>query len=111
MSDDLIGYVLGAVDPAEGAAIRRRLRWDPHLAKEIQQIRDELAVLALDAEGFEPPPGLSARTCQGIFGSIDESSDDKSQPVSPAGAEPPEGRGSSWRMVDVMTAAALALVV
>jgi hypothetical protein len=66
MSEDLIGYLLGAVDDAERHRIEQRLLVDPALREQLAKLR--LALDSLDAshDGFVPPSDLVQRTLDSI---------------------------------------------
>lgn len=66
MREQLLGYLLGALDPAEQAAVEARLAEDPALRRELEALRANLAPLddSVDEEEEEldPPPDLGSRT-------------------------------------------------
>lgn len=63
--EHLLGYVLGALDPTERAAIERDLEADPELAADLRLLKNRIGRLGLadEPESFDPPAGLAARTC------------------------------------------------
>ncbi len=63
MRDELIGYLLDALDPAEHEMVEARLSRDPQLKHELALIARSLEPLALDRGHFDPPAGLAHRTC------------------------------------------------
>lgn len=67
--EHLLGYLLGALEPAEMAAVERELDNDPRLRKDLAAIEAALFPLGFperedDASQVEPPTGLAARTCE-----------------------------------------------
>ncbi len=78
MRDDLIGYVLGALDSAEQQDIDRRLEQDVALRREVERAKRLIRPLwangecapgeASRSDGSEAPPaGLADRTCQCLW--------------------------------------------
>jgi hypothetical protein len=63
--EHLLGYVLGALDPTERAAIERDLEADRELAADLHRLEQRIGRLGLadEPEGFDPPAGLASRTC------------------------------------------------
>jgi prepilin-type processing-associated H-X9-DG protein len=66
MREDLIGYLLGALDPDEMERVTEALRNDPALRDELEQLRRMLEPLDQANEIFEPPGDLIDRTMASI---------------------------------------------
>ena len=62
IDEDLIGYLLDALDPDDRAAVEARLRANPDAAVRLEQLRVALAPLEADREPPAPQPGLALRT-------------------------------------------------
>lgn len=63
MREDLLGYLLGALEPHEMRSIADQLRRDPGLRAELDQLKRMLEPLEDDAKIVEPPaPDLVTRT-------------------------------------------------
>ncbi|MCA9260353.1 MAG: hypothetical protein KDA61_14175, partial [Planctomycetales bacterium] len=62
--EQLLGYVLGALEPEEHAAVEARLAVDEALRAEAAKLRSSLAPLDEDLPGYDPPAGLAGRTCR-----------------------------------------------
>jgi len=65
--EQLLGYLLGALDEAEQASIEEQLERDPRLRLELAEMREMLRPLEASRDEFAPPPGLASRTCQRVF--------------------------------------------
>jgi hypothetical protein len=63
MHDQLLGYLLGALEPSEQEEVEARLLEDAQLQDALERLRDKLTLLE-DGGEFEPPSGLAARTCK-----------------------------------------------
>ena len=70
MREQLLGYLLEALEPDESAAIECRLDEDPQLRAELEILREKLLPLAEDDREFEPPPGLASRTCRYVLSRV-----------------------------------------
>ena len=64
MREQLLGYLLGALDGPEHDQVKRELQRDPQLQRELQRLEDELAPLESQRWQPDPPAGLVERTCQ-----------------------------------------------
>jgi hypothetical protein len=63
MRDELVGYLVGALEPHEQAAIEDHLRRDPQLQEALAELRGCLTPLGFDGGHFEPPAHLLQSTC------------------------------------------------
>jgi hypothetical protein len=98
MREDLIGYLLHALEPAERAQVETELGRDPELKRELELLERSLLPLAADREGYAPPLGLASRCCEFVatHGKVQRST----QVVPPT---------SRWRMSDLAVAAGVFL--
>jgi len=68
MQEELLGYVLGALDATEERDIQQKIEQDPSLQDQVEQIRKNL----LPLEALETPtgmrPGMARRTCEWVAG-------------------------------------------
>jgi hypothetical protein len=107
MDDNLIGYLLEALDPAAAEAVEEHLAANPSLRARLQALERGLAPLASDAEPPEPPPTLVLDTLARIA-----EYRCRSLPLAP----PPPRSQAGWsvrrwlRRPDALVAAALFLV-
>ena len=62
MREDLLGYLLGALDDDERERVEAAIRHDPELQRRVEELQEQLQILAEEAPE-EPPPGLAERTC------------------------------------------------
>jgi hypothetical protein len=98
MRDQLIGYLLDALEPAEHEQVQAQLIQDPQLKRELELLSRSLRPLT-DREHYQPPAGLADRTCAFVArraGSV-------SLPQAPA----PVTR--QWSMADMVVAAGIFL--
>ncbi len=68
MHEDLLGYLLGALEPDETARIEAAIRKDPELRRQLDQVQRSLEPLAGgDLDAAEPPPiDLVSRTLDAL---------------------------------------------
>lgn len=106
--EQLLGYVLGALEPFEHEQLERELANDPELARQAEVLNARLQPLASCRATEPPPPGLAARTCSHVF--------QRTSPVTPArqglaGAMNADygGETSRWSLADMVVAAGIFL--
>jgi hypothetical protein len=109
--EQLLGYLLGALDDDEQENIDQRLEGEPELREQLGRMRAALPLPDRALFEWESPPGLAARTCRMVAARRD---------AAPAGAgphapmpmsseaSPPAGR-RAVRWIDAATAAAVAV--
>lgn len=66
MRQQLLGYLMAALEPHEAALVEAQLETDPELSRQCQLLKRSLEPLECDRELCEPPPQLAARTCQWV---------------------------------------------
>ncbi len=66
MRENLIGYLLNALEPSEQALVEAHLSRDPQLKHELDLLSRSLQPLAADRAEHVPPVGLATRTCEFI---------------------------------------------
>lgn len=100
MREQLLGYLLGALDASEHEDVAARLRRDPELQAELQSLRERLSLFDNDDDEAPcAPPGLAVRTCQFIQRRME------------AIEWQMRGAGSQWRLIDVAVAAGVVVAM
>jgi len=66
LQEQLLGHLLGALDPAEEEQVAARLRTDPEVRRESARVGAWLEPLEPGRCVFEPPAGLAERTCRAV---------------------------------------------
>jgi prepilin-type processing-associated H-X9-DG protein len=105
MDQNLIGYLLDALEPDERAQVEVYLKAHPEARARLEALRQSLARLEADRDELEPPPGLAERTLAHVAGGA-EGLPRAPRPVGRFGG--PGRRG--WRRADLLVAASLLLV-
>ncbi len=77
---DLLGYLLGALEPGERSAIEIQIADRPELRERLCVLRRSVRLLK-DESQAEPPPGLAARTCASIFAEREAAGASSSRPA------------------------------
>jgi hypothetical protein len=67
MRNQLIGYLLGALDPSEHELVEARLSRDTQLRRDLEVLARCLHPLAADKAHYEAPLGLAERTCRYVM--------------------------------------------
>src|SRR5687768_17375607 len=104
--EQLLGYLLGALEPEERAEVERELAANPRLGQELAEIRDVLEQVGMTErpEPIEPPAGLVDRTCDLVAA--------QSAEPAPVGLPPDRSAGGIVRyytLTDVLVAASVLL--
>lgn len=68
--EQILGYLLGALDDSEMEQVEARLRADPAYGRELARVRRQLEDLEMAADECQPPPGLVQRTCDFVFAHV-----------------------------------------
>jgi hypothetical protein len=108
MEENLVGYLLKALDADEQRDVERHLREHPEAEKRLEELRRDLDLLSHDAGDDEPPARMWVNALARV-------AEHKCRPLPPApvvvtDAAPP-GRSGWWRRADVLVAALLLLVI
>lgn len=106
--ESLIGYLLGALEADECAAIEEQLAIDPDLRQRLNELDDQLHAMREDAldESHEPPAFLAERTCAGIDAYEEARRVAPNNPVNERASEP-----NGWSFVDLVVAGGVCLAV
>ena len=116
MREELVGYLLGALDDTERAEVEEHLQNDEALRGDLEALRCCCAVLQEDRAEFDPPAQLAEQTCCMISdqaatpAAVSQSAVASSLPVDSAYAAFTEQTvipHARWRMVDVAVAAGI----
>ncbi len=100
MREQLVGFLLDALEPEEHEQVKARLSRDPELQRELDLLSRSLLPLVPDKDYHEPPPGLAARTCEFVHRQAAAVS---LRMHEPAAAQP------RWSMADMAMAAGIFL--
>jgi hypothetical protein len=104
MDENLIGYLLGALDEGTQQNVENHLRDNPDAHRKLDRLRRVLEPLSFDRDAIEPPAGLWMRTLSRI-------AEHRCRHLPHAPAPMPSQRSSyqrsRWRLPDVAVAAAI----
>jgi hypothetical protein len=87
--EQLLGFMLGALEGDERAEIETQLGSDPECRKELALLRRQLEPLSALRQDFTPPVGLAERTCRYV-------AEHRAAPSSAKGRLRPEVAPPSW---------------
>ncbi|MEX0939410.1 MAG: DUF1559 domain-containing protein [Pirellulales bacterium] len=105
MREQLLGYLLEALDPDERRQVEQALRRDPQLQQDLALLQNSLQPLAGVSLDYDPPAGLADRTCQYV--SLQAATRAAAAPVTPSTYAEPMPQASSWSMADLAVAAGI----
>ncbi len=113
--EQLLGYLLGALDAAESRQLEAELDKNPALRVEMARYQELLSRLGMDEEPeeFEPPRGLADRTCDFIAAHGDAATVANAALASPvrlSPAGPAQGNfGRNYSFTDMLVACSVLL--
>ena len=64
--EQLLGYLLGALEESERESVEKQLRRNPKLRWELAQVRKTLQPFWVSQPDYVPPSGLATRTCRWV---------------------------------------------
>jgi len=106
MRQNLIGYLLQAIEPDEHAAVEQHLEKDPTLRNDCELLRACLAPLSHDREHHAPPQGLASRCCDFVYSRTDV------MPIAVTAAGDARAvNRRRWSWLDLTVAGAIAVAV
>jgi hypothetical protein len=104
MNENLVGYLLDALEADERRDVEDYLRTNPDAAGQVELLQQALAPLAADKDGLEPPSGLWVRTLAGV-------AEYRCRKLPPAPSAPvraaPAPVRTWWRRADILVAAGI----
>jgi hypothetical protein len=108
MRENLLGYLLGALEAHEREHVELELERDPALRRDVERLDAHLELLRADRERFDPPAGLAQRTCAFVTAQT------ATEKVAPARAKmsaayslaAPRG---SWSLMDLVVAGGICM--
>ena len=103
MDENLVGYLLNALDDDTRRGVESYLRTNPEARFKLARLRERLAPLAADRDTIEPPPGLARATLARLRRA-------ETLPAAPRVSAAAVGGRSWWRRADVLAAAASLLI-
>jgi len=118
VQQQLLGYLLGALEETEQQQIAEQLKRDPALRRKLARVRKLTEALGKSRQRFAPPAGLAARTCQLVAQAAEKQQARPPLRLAPAfGLRPmsdvpvPPVAASGWTWLDLAVAAAILLAV
>ena len=107
MRNDLLGYLLGALDGPEHDEVHSRLAMDADLCNQLNDLESNLAPLERSRWDFDPPPGLAQATCQLVADRVENKVTRATDAprLSSRREAPASSRG--WDLLDVVVAAGI----
>lgn len=109
MRENLLGYLLGALDGPEHEELEKQLENNPQLHQQLQRLEGHVDVLACSQEEHHPPQGLALRACEMVDCHCRGETDDPDLAM-PASLAPSIASASPrWTMSDMLVAAGIFL--
>ncbi len=110
MDENLLGYLLGALDGPEHEEIRKQLDAEPQLRARLAEWEARLAPLERERWQYEPPEGLATATCEMVARRASQVTLGSGR-ISPSRSAMSEWnpRKHGWELVDMVVAAGIFL--
>ncbi|MFV1964490.1 MAG: hypothetical protein ACC628_03645 [Pirellulaceae bacterium] len=108
MREQLLGYLLGALDGAERERVEQRLAVDREWQSELESLHSYLEPLEATCEHFEPPADLAERTCAHVARHAEAESVTPASARLPVATSPPVPI-ARWSVADVIVATGICL--
>ncbi len=86
VSEQLLGYLLGALEDDEQQNLREQLSRDENLRRELALLRELIRPLERTRQGDAPPPQLAQRTCRFVAARAEELKSPRNERPVPAGS-------------------------
>ena len=112
MREELVGYIMGALDERARQDLEAQLATDGNLQSELELLRESIRLLDADRQHYDPPQGLAGQT----YDFVHQHSETPYSAAVPVAEPPPPapvfaGTNSaslrSWNMADVAVAAGI----
>ena len=109
MREDLLGYLLEALEPSQRQSVEQALIHDDRLQRDLHLLRRSLEPLWSDKGHLDPPQGLASRTLEYIAAHTVTTPAGKSPSHTPAVLAPVTTAPGRWSMADLVVAAGIFL--
>lgn len=103
MQQNLLGYLVGALEPRERQQVEDALAGDVQLRHQLDLMERSLEPVRADRGHYDPPAGLAVRTCQFVF----ERAEAIPAALSPVMPWERAGSAARWTMSDLAVAAGI----
>jgi len=105
LDDNLVGYLLNALDDDGRRSVEVYLRSNPEARRKLARLQELLSALAADRDDPAPPPGLARATLARVREAVP-----RTLPAAPPLSAAQAGARGWWRRTDVLAAAACLLL-
>jgi len=104
MRQQLLGYLLGALDAPEQERVEEQLQRDPRLREQLEELDASLKPLREQPPFPEPPEGLAQRTCQFVKREIEHRQLTLASAASASAETATDGGRRRWSLADMVVA-------
>ena len=108
--EDMLGFVLGALDATEQQQIQEQIDNDPALEETLVEIKNSLLPLEAIDSPAGPPPGLARRTCETVANSQSQPEFESTRSTSMATTDSAFAGRGGWSMTDFLVTCGVLLV-
>ena len=102
MRENLLGYLLGALDEPEQERIEEKLQKDPQLRSELERLDVMLAPLRAEKRFYSPPDGLAEQTCEYVAAEVEQQKETLARPTAATAAHGGSQDLRRWTLADLV---------
>ena len=107
MREQLLGYLLGALDGPERESVETQLERDSGLRQHIERLDAGLDPLRMDPDQVDPPDGLAAQTCEYVAAQAEAGAVTRAPASEVSPVREANSWAANWSLADLVAASSV----